>query len=449
MIRSEDASRNTALYPGNLNRRRRSRRAWALALIKILQVYLRHRLKGRSARWNGNQTERPYILLFTYDLHNLGNQALVFSAVSHLKQKFPHKEIHVMVFRREEMPAYSFQVHQLQVEDKARLLCRRSNHPQKTILEQSCLAMDVSGLIFSHAMGWKLSVHFLLNLMLAREYGIPFVVYPQTLGPLDFPPLLRRWLHLLAVEYLSGAEKVFVRERAGLAHLQPLNLNNLELSPDAVLASPPVTPGLVYAAGDSGESTFPRLEKDTAAWVPNVRFNERISTERMRALNHCGISAMLTAGLRVLVLCHSPSDRRAGREAAGLFTGEERVTLLENPPDAIQVVELLGRCRFIVSQRYHAIVHGLKAGTPAVALSWDDKYRELYTRFGMDAFCLDIRSGFDLEELRAAISAMSLQAESLRGCIAAGLSELSIQPVWDCVDRVLTFGENEDIRRPA
>lgn len=447
-IRSANPGRNTALFPGNGDPRRRSRRLWAIDFIGIFRVYLRHRFQRPSQSGNRRVTERPNVLLFTYDLHNLGCQALAFSAIAYLRQHYPHKRIHVLVFRRDRSVPYAFEVHTLQAEEKVRLLDRRDHH-LKEILEQSCLAMDVSGLIFSHFMGWKLSVHFLLNLMLAREYGIPFVVYPQTLGPLDYPPLLRRPLHLLAAAYLPGAEKVFVRERAGLAHLEPLRLNNLALSPDAVLASPAVSPGLIYARGDLLEAALPRIDPDTVAWVPNVRFNERIAPERMRALTRCGIQALLDRGLRVLVLCHATSDLSAARDAAALFSRNERVTLLEEPPDSIRVVELLGQCRFVVSQRFHALVHALKTHTPALALSWDDKYTELYARLGLESFCLDIRAGFSLEEMRSAITAMAQQADQLRGHIAAGLEGLSLGPVWDCLDGILSDSEAEEISRPA
>ncbi|MBN1197618.1 MAG: polysaccharide pyruvyl transferase family protein [Candidatus Aminicenantes bacterium] len=446
-IRSANPGRNTAVYPGNGVPRRRPRRLWVLDLVGIFRVYLRHRLQRRSPR-DRRVRERPHVLLFTYDLHNLGCQALAFSAIAYLKQHYPHKRIHVLVFRRERHVPYAFDVHSVQAEEKVRLLDRR-NHDLKEILEQSCLAMDVSGLIFSHAMGWKLSLHFLLNLMLAREYGIPFVVYPQTLGPLNYPFLLRRPLHLLAAAYLPGAEKIFARERAGLAHLQHFGLDNLALSPDAVLASPAVSPGLIYTPGDLPEATLPPIDADTVAWVPNVRFNERIAPERMRAMNRCGIQALLDGGWRVVVLCHAASDIAAGRDAAGLFRGNGRVALLEEPPDSIHVVELLGRCRFVVSQRYHAVVHALKTHTPALALSWDDKYTELYARLGLEEFCLDIRAGFSLEELRAAVAAMSLQADDLRSRIAFALEGLSLRPVWDCLDQVLSDGEAGKISRPA
>lgn len=448
-VRSQDRRRNSARFPGNVVPRRRSRLAWLGELPQIAGAFLRHRRGRNHLAGAAAPAERPHILLFTYDLHNLGNQALVFSAVAYLKRHYPHKQIHVLVFRRDRHPAYVFDVHTFLVEDKVRLLRRRAGHPLRGILERSCLAMDVSGLIFSHAMGWKLSIHFLLNLMLAREYGIPFVVYPQTLGPLDFPWPLRPILHALAAAYLPGAEKVFARERAGLDHLRPFGLENLALSPDAVLTAPTVAQQQVYVDGHAGNAPLPGEMPDTIAWVPNVRINERIPPERMRALNRRGIGAALDSGLRVWVICHSPSDRRAGRAAAGLFARDDRVRLLEDPLDAIQMVDLLGRFRFIVSQRYHAIVHALKTHTPAVALSWDDKYNELYARLGLEDFCFDIRRGFRLESVEAAIIAMVSQAEQLHGSISAGLEGLTLQPVWDCLDRVLKEPDGEGVRRPA
>ena len=178
-IRGEHPGRNIAVYQGNGVPRRRSRCLWALDLVGILRVYLRHRFQRRSPSGNNKVAKRPHVLLFTYDLQNLGCQALAFSAIAYLKRHYPHKHIHVLVFRRDRPVPYAFEVHTLQAEEKVRLLGRR-NHHLKEILEQSCLAMDVSGLIFSHAMGWKLSVQFLLNLMLAREYGIPFVAVSYT-----------------------------------------------------------------------------------------------------------------------------------------------------------------------------------------------------------------------------------------------------------------------------
>ena len=62
---------------------------------------------------------------------------------------------------------------------------------------------------------------------------------------------------------------------------------------------------------------------------------------------------------------------------------------------------------YIISSRYHSIVHAYKEGTPSIIIGWADKYKELAHLFSQENYMFDINDEyFDFGSISKAIDSM-------------------------------------------
>ena len=59
---------------------------------------------------------------------------------------------------------------------------------------------------------------------------------------------------------------------------------------------------------------------------------------------------------------------------------------------------LIKQFDFLITSRYHSIVHAYRNGIPAIAIGWAEKYADLMNGFDQGDYCFDIREkpGYDL-----------------------------------------------------
>ncbi len=63
---------------------------------------------------------------------------------------------------------------------------------------------------------------------------------------------------------------------------------------------------------------------------------------------------------------------------------------------------------FIISSRYHALVHAFKLHIPCIAIGWADKYESLLFDVGQQDYLIDARKGIDVETVKSLIDRMEV-----------------------------------------
>ncbi len=103
------------------------------------------------------------------------------------------------------------------------------------ILKNTYKMVDISGYALSSQRGYIASLSYIYNIMIAKKYNIPIILFPQSFGPFNYRDSHKKVLIPLMQEYLPYPEKIYARKGDGIAHLKIFNLPNVQRTFDSVL----------------------------------------------------------------------------------------------------------------------------------------------------------------------------------------------------------------------
>lgn len=355
------------------------------------------------------------------ELFNKGAQAMTFSVVDELSERFPEHDL-VLLSKRDyerderETARYAFEILPWGPELQLSLLSDRlapfntdrydeAAEDVREALSSAAFVVDVNGYRLSSQMGFNASLTQLVNVVLARQLGLPIHLLPQSIGPFDYDRHERLVLAPLMQVYLSYPRTICARESAGRDWLAPYTEHNVRTEFDVVL----------HTDGYDLENVFDRepelatydVEDGAVGIVPNAKVFDRAPHERLYATYERIVERLLAAGRSVYVLPHSTQDHEYCREIAARFAGTESVVHVEADLNAIELESLIDQFDFVVASRYHSIVHSYKHAVPAVAIGWAPKYRELLAAFDQSRYHFDVRDGVVEDGLLRAVDELA------------------------------------------
>lgn len=370
-----------------------------------------------------------YVVIVGGELHNKGAQAMTFTVVDEIKKKFPNKDVALFAATYSErdeieekklnfkvLPWYirvkmkilgfpwSFKVG---ATDYFKYLIRgtRISNDQFTeineILRNADLMVDVSGYALSSQRGYVASLSYLYNIVIAKKFEIPMVLYPQSFGPFNYSKVDEKKLFPLMSQYLKYPQKIYAREYDGIKHLENFNLNNVEKCFDSVLQNKnELTMGNIYNLDKirlNNEAV--KIKKSAVAIIPNqkimVHGNELEQFHFYKKI----INRLIELNKKVYLIRHSYEDLIICRKIKSEFQNEKRVVLLEDDLSCIQIEQLLSSFDFLIASRYHSIIHAYKNFVPTLVFGWAIKYQELLSHFEQEKYLFDVRTEQDEAEI--------------------------------------------------
>jgi len=259
----------------------------------------------------------------------------------------------------------------------------KKNNLFDNILSQTDLMVDISGLMLSSLTPISASLRYLARIERARRLNIPYIIFPQSIGPFDYPRFWKPLLLCLIKKSFSYVSKVYVRENSSLEILKKLNLSNVELSMDSVF----------YYPSDSRNKTDINIEipKMSIALIPNTKLFTYISKVSLLKLYNDLVAQCVKSGFNIFVLYHAAKDKELCEE---ICQNNNSAKLIDLELDSEQLERILSGFSFIISSRYHSIVNSYKEKVPAVIIGWADKYGDLAHYFLQTEYYLDIRKPF-------------------------------------------------------
>jgi colanic acid/amylovoran biosynthesis protein len=138
-----------------------------------------------------------------------------------------------------------------------------------------------------------------------------------------------------------------------------------------------------------------------------------------------GIAARL--GEKAVASCQLPVASKPGQ---ALTTGnwqlatESSVVVDRAWHHPAELRAILGGCDAVVATRMHAAILAMLAGTPALAVGYEAKSRELYARMNLAEWCLDI-AGADVDNLPERAGALLDRGAELRAALPEKLAGLA------------------------
>ena len=237
----------------------------------------------------------------------------------------------------------------------------------------------------------------ILDFRMARRLGKPLVLFTQSLGRFR-DPVSRSELK----ETLEYARLILVREPESLDNLHALGISTERTR---VVADAAFALADLPALASARERTFPergaRIAVSVREW-PYFKTKTRVAgmadySEAVAAL----VRHLVSKGHRVTFLstCQGVPEYWTDDSAtAKRILSEGRVALGEQVAVDSQsrtpneLIAELGAFDAVVATRMHAGILALSAGTPVLAIDYEDKARRLFGQLGVPDWSVDIES---------------------------------------------------------
>lgn len=380
------------------------------------------------------------------ELFNKGAQAMTFTVVDQLRRRHPGLEPVLLSGRDFARPAsererYSFEILPWGTEVRTRMLAPwmasavQGRWPPaavsrvREVLARSRWLLDVDGYALTSAFGFRTSLSYLSDLAVARRFGIPAYLLPQSFGPFEYSPVPKTVLEPFLRVYLPYPERIWAREEVGARLLFRYTDDNVERSPDLVLQHGSYRSGNLYRS--SPPDRLPNIAPNGAGVVPNSKVLHHGRARDLWPAYRAIVHALLDAGKVVYVFRHATEDLNLCREIKGLFPHEDRVVLLEEDFDALELERIIGRLELVVASRYHSLVHAYRTRVPALILGWAAKYGELASTFGQSEYVYDAREGLPPDRLAEAARSLARRRHEESAKIGDRLGPIRRRPVLD------------------
>jgi colanic acid/amylovoran biosynthesis protein len=275
----------------------------------------------------------------------------------------------------------------------------------------------------------------LAALGVALASGRPLVFYAQSVGPFARESSRAKFRAVLA-----RAAAITVRDERSLREVGAMGLS-AELTADEALlfdearpAAPPrpaPPPDLRAGLGPGRPLVAVSLRNWHFPDSPGER--GRLNERYLGAVAETARRLVRERGARVLFVSTCQGVPEYGHDDSGVAA---RVAERLSPEVAREVVvdrarhhpaelrAILGGCDAAVATRMHAAILAMLAGTPALAVGYEAKSRELYARMNLAEWCLDI-SGPEVENLPERAGALLDRRAELRARLPEELAALA------------------------
>ena len=380
-----------------------------IAIVKDLFIPGWHRRRHVSEKLTARN-----IIIVGGELFNKGAQAMTFTVVDQMKRKFPNRSIYVfsqLDFDRkeEEKSIYTFNIFPWYLGIKIRLLdylgifhrednnfTHIENH-MKEIIKNAKFFIDISGYGLTSQLDFLSSVNYLLNIIVAKRFSIPYYIFPQSIGPFDYRLRFKIFLYHLMRLYLKYPEKIFLREEEGIKCVRKFTQNNVEKSYDIVLVSKGYNLFNIYKKKVLFKDI--KIEPSAVGIIPNLNVIKRSNPGKLFSVYNYLIKRLLDANKTIYLLRHSYNDLGICEKIKSLFSDNKSVRLISDDLNAIELENIIKQFDFVITSRYHSIIHAYKNGTPALVIGWANKYFELLKSFNQLDYFFDVRDKMNVDEM--------------------------------------------------
>lgn len=381
------------------------------AIFTVIKI-VRNSLKNRQTV---GEKSGKMIILVGGELQNKGAQAMIFAVVALAKQLCPNKRCCVFS-ALDQVSDYNnlFNIYFWPLHLRLSLLSKKiaalfpKAHGAKVdvenVLENACMIVDISGYALGDAWG-LCSLFYLSNIAVAAKYKIPYVIFPQSIGPFQYPIYFRAQTYFALKTVLQYPEHIYVRESRGVYDVKRFTKGNVSLSPDLVLTSDSPTAGDLFC--DANMTSCIKLEQSSVILIPNRQIRRVVGADGVLSIYMRALDQLLLEKERnIYVLVHSSDDQDLCAELVNKYLGVKQLKLLDENLNCMEIEKIICQADFIVASRYHAVVHAYKNIIPAVVLGWAIKYEELCSISNQSAYCLNLSRKEALEDVPSVISKM-------------------------------------------
>jgi colanic acid/amylovoran biosynthesis protein len=231
----------------------------------------------------------------------------------------------------------------------------------------------------------------LLTLQYARHHELPVAVIAQSLGPYR-----RRSSRYIAERVLRQLNMVTVRESNSLSHLASLGLvgTQFRLTGDIAFALQPQHSDTLRGKARGGPQ---RVAMSYRTWPPSHSGEREHVLAKATALTTWLLIRSPSLTIDFVSTCQGIPDYVDDSTLADLILSRlppllrMRCTVERNHLTAFQFLERLAKYDLYIGMRLHGAVLALLSGTPAIAIGYESKTREVFNSIGLGDLVADYR----------------------------------------------------------
>lgn len=405
-----------------------------------------------------------YLIIVGGQLHNKGAQAMTFTVVDEIRKRFPNKKIALFasIFNERDLverESLNFKVLPWSIGMKMKILGKPYSHYVgiKRYLKQSLinlkisknqmndiikilnnadLMIDVSGYALSSQRGYYASINYIYNIIIAKKFNIPMYLLPQSIGPFNYKNTNNtRMIDTLIKQFLSYPKKIFVREKDGLKQLQKYNLTNIDYSLDCVLQnSSKYQLKNIFTTTEINNIRDIEIQLNSVAIIPNEKIMVHGNSEEIYKIYKFIINKLLEQNLHIYLIRHSVEDFNICKKIKSEFENNEKVILIEDDLNCIEIENMLSKFNFVIASRYHSIIHSYKRSVPAIVFGWAIKYQELLSEFKQENYLFDVRNNINIDDVNKKLELMLLNYKKEKELIEQKVNLLQTNNIFDQIE---------------
>jgi len=230
--------------------------------------------------------------------------------------------------------------------------------------------LDASGFAFGDQWGPARARALYEKMEQTERRGKPLILLPQALGPFNNASTAK-WCKKL----FERASTCFARDKVSCDFT-----NQLLHGSEKVMQFPDFT-----ALIESVEPENYPISEPFCAIVPNMRMIDK-GGDKDGYVSFLSFvwTKLEEQGERVVFILHDANDDRHVVAMLEKQIKKKPVVWHHNDPRVLKAV--LGKARFVIGSRFHALVSALSQGTPCIGVGWSHKYPELLADYG----CADL-----------------------------------------------------------
>lgn len=371
---------------------------FTLGLVTVLPTKKKRANKGNN------------VIIVGGELFNKGAQAMTFTVADNVKKMNPDLNVYLFSHRdslrpKKEKEKYCFGINSWGLGTKIKLISpflfkdRLAENNQtkqiEKIIRNTRYFIDISGYkLYSSSAetnftNFKIAIAYLLNIMIAKKFSVPFYIFPQSIGPFDYPFLSKLFINPLFYVFLKYPKKICVREKQGFKDLQKYTKKNVELKKDIVLSNSKYNLKNIYCK--KPVLVNKKILPNSVGIIPNKKVFERMKREKFFSVYELMIKEILSHGKNIYILRHSVEDLPICTEIWKMFKRDKRVRLISDDLNCIELEDIISQFDFIIASRYHSIVHAYKNSVPTLCIGWAKKYPEIMSHFSQLNYFIDGR----------------------------------------------------------
>ncbi len=271
------------------------------------------------------------------------------------------------------------------------------------------LVIDEAGISFVDSRGFIMNTYAFVTMAVPMLMGAPVVKYSQAMG--SFNSFFNRQY---AKMILPRLKLICARGDITMENLKSIGADkNAVLCADGAFTMEDTGLGEqrvdlktenddFYKGETVGVSLSSVVDKKCRKLGINYK---RIMTGVINYLNRHGYNVLIIANAARLN-SNKPrnNDLMVCDSVFSYVKDKEKVRWYHEEMDPEEIREYIGRCRFLIASRFHAMIGALQRKVPVLLIGWSHKYKEVLDMFGLGSYAFDYSEMGSKSDREAVIS---------------------------------------------